>query len=321
MTVRPSLAPRPPAAPSSAETVIEVTDLRMSYGATEVLKGVTFTVRRGEVVALLGPNGVGKSTTIEILEGFRVRSAGRVAVLGADPAHGDRRWRSEIGVVLQSWADHGKWQVRELITHLGAYYTPYTRESVNRPWDPDALLELVGLTSLARQKLRRLTQGQRRRLDVAIGLVGRPQLLFLDEPTVGFDPRARHDFHEMIRQLVETEQTTIVLATHDLAEAERLSHRILLLAGGRIIADGSAEHLAQRAGTGAEVRWSRDGRRFHASTSLPARFVHQLYEEYGVGIGDLEVHQASLEQTYLTLVRDWGSGRTAQSGAFSARPQ
>ncbi|MFI6317058.1 ABC transporter ATP-binding protein [Nonomuraea sp. NPDC050556] len=277
----------------------------MRYGASEVLAGVTFTVQRGEVVALLGPNGVGKSTTIEILEGFRVRSAGQVSVLGADPVRGDRRWRAEIGVVLQSWADHGKWRVRELVAHLGAYYTPYATASVPRPWDPDALLELVGLTGLARQKVRRLTQGQRRRLDVAIGLVGRPQLLFLDEPTVGFDPRSRHDFHTMIRQLVETEQITVVLATHDLAEAERLSHRILLLAGGRIIADGSAEQLSTRAGSTAEVRWSRNGRRFTASTPTPARLVHQLYAEHGDGIGDLEVHRATLEQSYLALVRDW----------------
>ncbi|MFI7146055.1 ABC transporter ATP-binding protein [Nonomuraea sp. NPDC050022] len=280
----------------------------MRYGDTEVLAGITFAVRRGEVVALLGPNGVGKSTTIEILEGFRLRSAGQVSVLGADPVHGDRRWRAEIGVVLQSWADHGKWRVRELISHLGTYYVPYARESMPRPWDCDALLELVGLTDLAGQNLRRLTQGQRRRLDVAIGLVGRPQLLFLDEPTVGFDPRSRHDFHTMIKQLVETEQITVVLATHDLAEAERLSHRILLLAGGQIIADGSPEELSGRASETSEVRWTRNGRRFNASTPAPARFVHRLYAEHGADIDDLEVHRATLEQSYLTLVRDWESG-------------
>jgi len=316
LTVRPSLAAVPPVAPSGAETVIDVRDLRMRYGAAEVLRGVTFSVRRGEVVALLGPNGVGKSTTIEILEGFRVRSAGAVAVLGADPARADRRWRAEVGVVLQSWADHGKWRVRELIDHLGAYYSPYPRQSASRPWDPDALLDLVGLAGLARQKLRRLTQGQRRRLDVAIGLVGRPRLLFLDEPTVGFDPRSRHDFHEMIRQLVEGEHITVVLATHDLAEAERLSHRILLLAGGRIIADGSAEQLSRRAGTAAEVRWTRDGQHFSASAPQPARFVHDLYAEFGAAVSDLEVHRATLEQTYLTLVRDWEAGATTGAGVF-----
>ncbi|KAA9166508.1 ABC transporter ATP-binding protein [Amycolatopsis acidicola] len=315
MSARPALSPVPGTVP--AEAVIDVSDLWMRYGATEVLTGVGFSVRRGEVVALLGPNGVGKSTTIEILEGFRVRSAGRVAVLGEDPERGGRRWRSEIGVVLQSWADHGRWRVRELIAHLGAYYTPYARQ----PWDPDELLELVGLTGQARQKLRRLTQGQRRRLDVAIGLAGRPRLLFLDEPTVGFDPRARHDFHGMIRRLAETEQTTILLATHDLAEAERLAHRIVLLAGGRIIADGSAAELARRAGAAGEVRWTRDGRQFRESTPRPARLVHRLYAEYGADITELEVRRATLEQTYLTLVADWESGGVATADAFVARPR
>lgn len=317
MTTRSAVVPVSPAT-SDAEVVVDIEDVWMSYGGAEVLTGVTFTVRRGEVVALLGPNGVGKSTTVEILEGFRKCSAGQVRVLGVDPAHGDRRWRSEIGVVLQSWADHGKWRVRELIAHLAIYYTPYAGGPVRQPWDPDALLELVGLTDLARQKLRRLTQGQRRRLDVAIGLVGRPQVLFLDEPTVGFDPRARHDFHHMIRRLSETERTTILFATHDLAEAERLAHRILVLAGGWIIADGSAEQLSRRVGVASEVHWTRGGRRFVESTTQPARLVHGLYAEHGSDVEDLEVRRTTLEQTYLTLVRNWQSGVVAATDAFTA---
>jgi ABC-2 type transport system ATP-binding protein len=162
------------------ELVLDVRDLRMRYGRTDVLNGVTFSARRGEVLALLGPNGAGKTTTIEILEGFRKRSAGCVSVLGADPEDAGEAWRARIGVVLQSWRDHSKWQVRELLTHLGSYYAPYAAPGRPRPWDVDELLVTVGLTGQARRRVRRLSGGQRRRLDVAIGIVGRPELLFLD---------------------------------------------------------------------------------------------------------------------------------------------
>ncbi len=178
----------------AGEFVVDVRDLRMRYGRTDVLDGVTFAARRGEVLALLGPNGAGKTTTIEILEGFRMRSAGQVSVLGIDPGHGGEDWRARIGVVQQSWRDHAKWRVRELLAHLGRYYAPYSTAELPRPWNADELLATVGLTELAGQKIRRLSGGQRRRLDVAIGIVGRPELLFLDEPTAGFDPQARRDF-------------------------------------------------------------------------------------------------------------------------------
>ena len=225
--------------------VLEVRDLRMRYGKTDVLNGVSFGARQGEVVALLGPNGAGKTTTIEILEGFRVRSAGEVSVLGTDPAHGGEAWRARTGVVLQSWRDHGRWQVRELLAHLGRYYGPYSTPGITRPWDADDLLETVGLTAHGHKRVRHLSGGQRRRLDVAIGIVGRPELLFLDEPTAGFDPEARRDFHDVVHRLTDLEQTTILLTTHDLDEAERLADRILILAGGTIIADGSADELAR----------------------------------------------------------------------------
>src|SRR3954451_17301071 len=162
------------------ERVIEVRDLRMRYGTKDVLHGVGFTARRGEVLALLGPNGAGKTTTIEILEGFRMRSAGEVSVLGIDPAAAGERWRARIGVVLQSWRDHGKWRVRDLLKHLGTYFAPYSTGQIRRPWPVDDLLEVVGLTELAGKRIARLSGGQRRRLDVAIGIVGRPELLFLD---------------------------------------------------------------------------------------------------------------------------------------------
>lgn len=172
------------------EPVIEVVGLRMRYGTRDVLTGVDFRAHRGEVVTLLGPNGAGKSTTIEILEGFRQRSAGSVRVLGIDPATGSEAWRARIGVVLQSWRDHGRWQLRELLAHLGAYYEPYGTPARPRPFAADDLLDAVGLAEHATQKVATLSGGQRRRLDVAIGLVGRPELLFLDEPTAGFDPQA-----------------------------------------------------------------------------------------------------------------------------------
>jgi ABC-2 type transport system ATP-binding protein len=310
------LARRGPEEPAE-ELVLDVRDLRMRYGRTDVLDGVTFSARRGEVIALLGPNGAGKTTTIEILEGFRMRSAGQVSVLGTDPAHGGEAWRARIGVVLQSWRDHAKWRVRELLAHLGSYYAPYAVPGRSRPWDVDELIAVVGLTGQARQRVRRLSGGQRRRLDVAIGIVGRPELLFLDEPTAGFDPEARREFHDLVHRLADREEATILLTTHDLDEAEKLADRILILAGGRIIADGSADELSRRMSTQAEVRWSRDGQRFVHPADEPTKFVRDLFRQYGESIEDLEVRRASLEDTYMALVKEYESGQVgAASTAF-----
>jgi ABC-2 type transport system ATP-binding protein len=291
------------------DTVLDVHDLWMRYGTTDVLTGVTFGARRGEVVALLGPNGAGKTTTIEILEGFRMRSAGRVAVLGVDPAHGDERWRARVGVVLQSWRDHGKWRIRELLSHLGSYYTAYSTPAVRRPWKVDELIAAVGLTQHAHKRLMQLSGGQRRRLDVAVGIVGRPELLFLDEPTAGFDPAARREFHDLVHRLSDIEDTTILLTTHDLDEAEKLADRILILAGGRVIADGSADELTRRMSTEAEVRWSVRGERFIHPTADATRFVRDLLTEHGDALTDLEVRRASLEDTYMAMVQKFESGR------------
>jgi ABC-2 type transport system ATP-binding protein len=290
------------------EPVIDVRDLRMRYGKADVLNGVSFTVRRGEVLALLGPNGAGKTTTIEILEGFRIRSAGQVSVLGVDPAHGGEAWRARIGVVLQSWRDHGKFRVRELLANLGSYYAPYSSPGVSRPWDTEELIAMVGLTEHADQRIRQLSGGQRRRLDVAVGIVGRPELLFLDEPTAGFDPTGRREFHDLVHRLTDREEATILLTTHDLDEAEKLADRILIMAGGVIIADGSADELARRMSTAAEVRWSRDGQRFVHAARDPAGFVRELFQQYGGSVEDLEVSRASLEDTYMALVRQSESG-------------
>jgi ABC-2 type transport system ATP-binding protein len=303
--------------PPDRDAVLQVRDLRMRYGTKDVLDGVTFTARRGEVLALLGPNGAGKTTTIEILEGFRMRSAGEVTVLGSDPGRGDERWRARVGVVLQSWRDHGKWRVRELLAHLGSFYSAYSTDRIRRPWDVDELVAAVGLTEQAGQRVGRLSGGQRRRLDVAVGIVGRPELLFLDEPTVGFDPAARREFHDLVHRLADLDDTTILLTTHDLDEAEKLADRILILAGGRIIADGSADELSRRVAGEAEVRWTQGGGRFVHSTADATRFVHDLFRQYGDGIGDLEVRRASLEDTYMAMVYEQESGGRGDASAHA----
>jgi len=295
--------------------VLDVRDLRMRYGSKDVLDGVSFTARRGEVLALLGPNGAGKTTTIEILEGFRMRSAGEVRVLGTDPATAGEDWRARIGVVLQSWRDHGKWRVRELLHHLGTYYADFSTPRLPRPWPADELIELVGLGPQAGLRINRLSGGQRRRLDVAIGIVGRPEVLFLDEPTVGFDPAARREFHDLVHRLTDVDDTTVLLTTHDLDEAEKLADRIVILAAGRIIAEGSADQLSRRVAGEAEIRWSRGGSRYVHAAADATGFVRELFLQYGEDIADLEVRRSSLEDTYMSLVRDFEAGRDATAVA------
>jgi ABC-2 type transport system ATP-binding protein len=297
-------------------SAIAVDGLRMRYGNRDVLQDVTFQIAQGEVVCLLGPNGAGKTTTIEVLEGFRLRSAGHVVVLGADPAAADEEWRARVGIVLQSWRDHGKWRVRELIAHLGSYYARYSGEAVRRPWKPDELVAAVGLTEQANQEIRTLSGGQRRRLDVAVGIVGRPEVLFLDEPTAGFDPEARREFHGLIGRIAADGRTTVLLTTHDLAEAEKLADRILILSDGRVIADGTRAELAQRIAGADEVRWRLDGSRFAESTTDSTRFAFDLFRRYGEAVADLEVRRASLEDTYLAIVQQAELGAVAAAGAY-----
>jgi ABC-2 type transport system ATP-binding protein len=319
VTPEPTLSERSDRSPSVLADAVVVEGLRMRYGTTDVLTGVDFVVHRGEVVCLLGPNGAGKTTTIEILEGFRLRSDGSVRVLGADPARGDEDWRARTGVVLQSWRDHPRWTPRRLLAHLGAFYAPYSTPERQRPYGVDELLDMVGLAALADRKIATLSGGQRRRLDVAIGVIGRPELLFLDEPTAGFDPEARHDFHELVRRLSHLEDTTILLTTHDLTEAEKLADRILVLAGGRIVADGSPADLAAQVATEAQVRWRRDGRTLTESTTDATAFVRTLLADGGE-VADLEVRRASLEDTYLTIVRRHESAAGAAAAPSGARP-
>ncbi|HLS74454.1 MAG TPA: ABC transporter ATP-binding protein [Actinomycetaceae bacterium] len=281
---------------------IEVTGLRMRYGSTDVLDGVDLHVDRGEVVVLLGPNGAGKTTTIEILEGFRLPSAGQVRVMDQDPARADEEWRAGVGVVLQSWRDHGRWKVRELLDHFGSFYRPYATPQRPRPFPTAELLARVGLTEQGEQPVKTLSGGQRRRLDVAIGIVGRPQLLFLDEPTAGFDPVVRRDFHDLIHRLSDLEDTTILLTTHDLAEAEKLADRILILDRGRIVADGSADELARQVAGRTEVRWTAGGQRHVHATDDGTAFVRDLFARQGEDVADLEVRRTTLEDTYLAMV-------------------
>jgi len=290
------------------EPVVQVRDLRMRYGDNDVLTGVDFDIAAGQVVCLLGPNGAGKTTTIEILEGFRIRSAGEVTVLGQDPAHADEDWRAHTGVVLQSWRDHPRWTPRRLLTQLGGYFAPYSTPERTRPHDIDLLLETVGLTDLADRKIATLSGGQRRRLDVAVGIVGRPELLFLDEPTAGFDPQARREFHSLVRELARAERTTILLTTHDLDEAEKLADRVLILAAGRIVADDTADGLAQRLQGEALVRWTSSGDQRSESVTDATAFVRRLFDEHGDDVQDLEVRRASLEDAYLALVQQHEAG-------------
>ncbi|MDF3149121.1 MULTISPECIES: ABC transporter ATP-binding protein [unclassified Streptomyces] len=267
----------------------------MRYGEKEVLKGVDLTVRRGEVLALLGPNGAGKTTTIEIMEGFRRRTGGDVSILGEDPDGVDEDWRARVGIVLQSWRDHQRWRVGELLEHFASYY--------RAPRDPAELLRELGLAEHAGQVCQKLSGGQRRKLDVALGIVGNPELLFLDEPTTGFDPVARREFHEMVERLRDGGMT-MVLTTHDLHEAERLADRIAVLIDGRIHANGTPAELADRARAEARVVWDQDGERQTQLTDDPSRLVWELHDKLQGPIPGLQVHRPTLEDIYVRMIRE-----------------
>lgn len=278
---------------------IEARGLVKRYGEKVALAGVDIDLPRGTVTALLGPNGAGKTTTVEILEGFREPTAGTVRVLGTDPLAAGEDWRAQVGVVLQSWRDHGRWRVADLLELMRRAYLPYGRDV----YGVDDLLRDVGLSGQARSRVRTLSGGQRRRLDVAIGIVGRPALLFLDEPTAGLDPVARREFRELVHGLVDAAETTVLLTTHDLAEAERMADRILILDGGRIVADGSPDALARDIASTTEVRWRQDGERRVHATADATSFVRDLLAHHPHGIDDLEIVRASLEDAYLAMVR------------------
>ncbi|HWM02163.1 MAG TPA: ABC transporter ATP-binding protein [Actinophytocola sp.] len=273
-------------------TAIEVRGLRKSYSGVAAVDGVDLHIRPGEVFALLGPNGAGKTTTVEILEGHRRRDAGEVSVLGEDPGTAGRAWRGRIGIVLQTANDAAELTVAESVRHYAGYYAD--------PADPAEVIDQVGLTEKAGAKVKSLSGGQRRRLDVALGVVGRPELLFLDEPTTGFDPAARRQFWELIRTLARA-GTTILLTTHYLDEAEALADRVAVIAGGRIVAEGTPATLGGRSTAKATVSWvAEDGPRSEITDS-PTALIAELAAG-GRELAELTVTRPSLEDTYLDLI-------------------
>ncbi len=270
-----------------------VEDLRKSYGEHEALRGVSFEIRKGEVFSLLGPNGAGKTTTIEILEGYRRRDAGTVSVLGSDPLHAPREWRGRIGVVLQSSAMYENLSVRESLALFAGYY--------EQPRPVDEVIAVVGLQEKTYALVRKLSGGQRRRLDFGLALVGDPELIFLDEPTTGFDPAARRAAWETIRSLRKLGKT-ILLTTHYLDEAEQLSDRVAVLREGRIVATGTPAELTRTPET--EIRYREDGREVVMRTEEPTRVLAELTARavaHGEELEGLEVRRPSLEEVYLEL--------------------
>lgn len=276
--------------------VISVSGLRKSYGTNSAVAGLDLEIEQGEIFALLGPNGAGKTTTVEILEGFRDRDAGQVRVLDFDPAtkgSAGQRWRDRIGIVLQSTQDAGDLTVYESVSHFATYY--------ENPKDPREVIELVGLTEKSDALGRTLSGGQRRRLDVALGIIGNPELIFLDEPTTGFDPEARRAFWQLIRKLRD-EGATILLTTHYLDEAEALADRVAVINRGQIIEISTPDQLGGRATSLATVSW-RDGVEIRTEKSAnPTALVNSLSQQFGGEIPELNVRRASLEDIYLEMI-------------------
>jgi ABC-2 type transport system ATP-binding protein len=281
-----------PARSGTEPCAIRVRGLRKRYRNAAAVAGIDLDIGRGEIFALLGPNGAGKTTTIEILEGHRRRDGGEVSVLGADPSRADRAWRARIGIVPQTQITAGELTVREIVSQFGAYFPD--------PRDPDEVIEAVGLSEQARTRLRRLSGGQLRRVDVAVGIVGRPELLFLDEPTTGFDPQARRAFWELIAGLAD-DGTTILLTTHYLDEAAALAGRVGVLAAGRVVAIGTPADLG-RGDDAATVSWQAPGGIKSVRTEEPTDFVLNLARDAGGEIPGLTVTRPSLEDRYLELI-------------------
>ncbi|HET8680682.1 MAG TPA: ABC transporter ATP-binding protein [Micromonosporaceae bacterium] len=268
--------------------------LRKSYGATVAVAGLDLAVRRGEVFALLGPNGAGKTTTVEILEGYRRRDSGEVSVLGTDPARADAAWRARVGIVLQGTGEFEDLTVGEVVRHFAGFYP--------NPDNPATVIERVGLSEKVRSRTHALSGGQRRRLDVALGIIGRPELLFLDEPTTGFDPQARREFWDLVRGLAAG-GTTILLTTHYLYEAEALAGRVGVITGGRLVAVDAPERLGDRASAPATVTWRDGGETRTEQTPAPTALVARLAARYDGGeVPELTVTRPTLEDVYLTLI-------------------
>jgi ABC-2 type transport system ATP-binding protein len=275
------------------DDAISVRGLVKRYGDNVVLPDIDLDIQRGEVFALLGPNGAGKTTTVEILEGLRPRTAGEVRVLGVDPAGAGSTWRSRVGVVLQSARLEEEITVEEMIRHFAAFY-PGARE-------PNEVLALVGLEAERQHRLPRLSGGQKRRVEVALGIVGRPELLFLDEPTTGLDPEARRRLWTLVKEL-SADGTTILLTTHYLEEAEHLADRVGVLLSGRLVDVAPPALVAARERPAAVVRWREHDRDHEVATDRPTAVVADLMARFGGEVPDLTVTRPTLEDAYLTLI-------------------
>ncbi len=291
---------------------VEVRGLRKSYDAVEAVRGVDLRVEHGEVFALLGPNGAGKTTTVEIVEGHRSRDAGEVSVLGHDPGRNDRALRERVGIVLQQTGVDEYLTVREVVEMVAGYYP--------NPRDVDEVIGLVGLSEQRGRRVRQLSGGQKRRVDLAVALAGDPELLFLDEPTTGFDPSARRQAWETVKGLTALGKT-ILLTTHFMDEAQALADRLAIIADGRIIATGTASELIGRASSATKISFALDegmapppelaardaGVRWTIETDDPTPTLHRLTGwamDNGVALHGLEVSRRSLEDVYLQLTAD-----------------
>ena len=285
-----------------ADLAVRVRGLRKHYGDLAAVDGIDLDIARGETFALLGPNGAGKSTTVEILEGYRHRTAGEVSVLGVDPAHARLEWKARLGIVLQSTGESGQYTVREQLAHFARFYP--------NPRDVSEVIAAVGLERQAKTRIGKLSGGQQRRVDVALAIIGRPELLFLDEPTTGFDPEARREFWTLIEEF-KTAGTTILLTTHYLDEAARLGDRGGVIVGGRLVAVGRIGELGGPEARVPVVRWRDEtGARREERTERPAELVANLARTLGEP-RELEVIRPSLEDVYLSLVRAAGAAGSA----------
>mgnify|MGYP001229408279 CR=1 FL=1 len=274
-------------------TAITVRGLRKTYADKAAVDSLDLDIGAGECFALLGPNGAGKTTTVEILEGFRARDAGEVSVLGVDPGSAGLAWRDRVGIVLQSSTGLDLLTPREVLRS--------TAKAYRRPRDIDEVIDATGLTEKADDRVGRLSGGQRRRLDVALGIIGSPEVLFLDEPTTGFDPQARRDFWSLISSL-SSDGTTVLLTTHYLDEAEHLADRVGVIAGGRLLALDTPSALGGRSEHEAVVSWDEGGERHQVSTATPTAEVARLAERLGAEVPGLTISRPSLEDIYLSLI-------------------